>query len=234
MNAKEQLQQYLHQNPTIITIAGNIGLGKTTTAEAFASDLEISISRELDNNVLDQELLWKFVGAAAEEKPEHCYILQEDLCYRRLEARRGRWIARESFIEDRTPEEDPAVLHRLFLKNGYLGQKQYDDLQHLWKAQARKTPTSEIMVVLQGSAELARAGIEHRGRPGESEGWQLERDLKPMEQFYREFPGQVEQYGLHNGVLVEVDRAVVDPLRESHREEIYRLIMQELRKKENE
>ncbi len=229
MNAKEQLQQYLRQNPTIMTLAGNIGLGKTTTAEALASDLEISISRELDNNVLNQELLWKFVGAAAEEKPQHCYILQEDLCYRRLEARRRKWVSRESFIEDRTPEEDPAVLHQLFLKNGYLEQKQYNDLQNLWKAQARKTPTSGIMIVLQGSAELARAGIEQRGRPGELEGWQLERDLKPMEQFYRELPVHVGEYGLHNGVLVEVDRAVVDPLQESHREEIYGLIVNELR-----
>ncbi len=229
MNAKEQLQQYLQQNPTIITVAGNIGLGKTTTAEALASDLGILISRELDNNVLDLDLLWKFVGATAEEKPKHCYVLQEDLCYRRLEARRGKWITRESFIEDRTPEEDPAILHRLFLKNGYLEQKQYDALQNLWKAQVRKTPTSGIMVVLQGSAELARAGIEKRGRPGETEGWQLERDLKPMEQFYREFPGRVGEYGLHKGVLVEVDRVVVDPLQESHREVIYDLIVKELR-----
>jgi len=231
MNAKEQLQQYLQQNPTIITVAGNIGLGKTTTAEALASDLGILISRELDNNVLDLDLLWKFVGATAEEKPKHCYVLQEDLCYRRLEARRGKWITRKSFIEDRTPEEDPAVLHRLFLENGYLGQQQYDDLQNLWKAQARKTPTSGIMVVLQGSAELARAGIEKRGRPGELDGWQLERDLKPMEQFYREFPRQVGQYGLHNGVLVEVDRGVIDPQQESHKEGIYSLILKEIEKK---
>ncbi len=231
MNVKEQLQQYLQQNPTIISVAGNIGLGKTTTAEALASDLGVLISRELDNNVLDQELLWKFVGAAAEEKPQHCYVLQQDLCYRRLEARRGKWIARKSFIEDRTPEEDPAVLHPLFLKNGYLGQKQYDDLQQLWKAQVGKTPRSGIMVVLQGSAEQARAGIEKRGRPGELEGWQLERDLKPMEQFYRKFPERVGEYGLHKGVLVEVDRGVVDPLQESHREGIYSLILQELEKK---
>ncbi len=229
MNAKEQLQQYLSENPTIITVAGNIGLGKTTTAEALAADLGVLISRELDNNVLNQDLLWKFVGASAEEKPEHCYVLQDDLCYRRLEARRGKWISRRSFIEDRTPEEDPVVLHRLFLKNGYLEQKQYDNLQGLWKAQVKKTPTSGIMIVLQGSAELAREGIEKRGRPGELEGWQLERDLKPMEQFYREFPGQVGEYGLHNGVLVEVDRAVIDPLQEKHREEIYGLIVSGLR-----
>ncbi|MBI4151830.1 deoxynucleoside kinase [Candidatus Woesearchaeota archaeon] len=229
MDAKTCLQEYLHQYPMIITIAGNIGLGKTTTAEALASDLEIAISRELDNNVLDQDLLWKFVQAPTEEKPYHCNVLQEDLCYRRLEARREQWLRGKTFIEDRAPEEDPIIFHQHFLNRGYLTPEQYGSLQQLWKAQGGKTPISEVMLMLHGSAALARSGIEQRGRPGELDAWQEQRDLVPLAELYRGFPTAVERYGLHRGVIVQVDRESIDPLQELHREALYTEILGSLR-----
>lgn len=230
INAKDRLRKYVQDTSTIIAVGGNVGLGKTTTAEIIASDLEIAISRELDNNVLDQVLLWKFIEAPAAEKPQHCYILQQDLCYRRLEARRKKAHLGRSFIEDRSPEEDPLIMHPHFVNRGYLTPQQYDLLQELWTAQDGKTPQSEIMLVLQGSAKLAREGIERRGRLGESDTWQEERDLKPMAELYRRFPAAVGQYGLHKGTIVEIDRRVLDPLRESHREGIYLLMLSGLRR----
>ncbi|MBI4152668.1 deoxynucleoside kinase [Candidatus Woesearchaeota archaeon] len=230
MNAKETLRQYLKDTPTIITVAGNVGLGKTTTAEIMADGLEIAISRELDNAIFDQSLLWKFIEAPADEKPQHCYVLQQDFVYRRLEARRKQAHLGKSFIEDRSPEEDPLIMHPHFVNRGYLTRQQYALLQELWKAQENKTPPSEIMLVLQGSARLAREGIEKRGRLGESDTWQEERDLKPMAELYKQFPAAVGQYGLHKGAIVEIDRQVLDPLQDSHRERIYRSMLSGLRK----
>src|SRR3989338_1725422 len=122
MTAKEELRQYVQERQTIITVAGNIGLGKTTTTELIARDLQIAASYELANSVLDHDLLWRFIRAPMEEKPEHCYTLELDLLEKRLAARRRMAAGGVSFIEDRTPEEDPAVLHRLFLRHGFLRQ----------------------------------------------------------------------------------------------------------------
>ncbi|MBI2102436.1 deoxynucleoside kinase [Candidatus Woesearchaeota archaeon] len=228
MNAKEKLQHCLERTPTIITVAGNIGLGKSTLAELISQDLEIPGSYELDNRVMNVDLLMRFIKAPFEEKAQHCYNLEVDLCNRRVDARRTRALRGQSFIEDRTPEEDPAVLHPHLANLGYLNREQYDDLQQLWKSQAGKTPRSGIMLLLHASAEVARAGIERRGREGELDAWQLERDLRPLKELYDVFPERVPQYGLHQGPIILIDREVTDTLNPQHRERIYRSIMEAL------
>lgn len=230
MNAKEELQHYLGRTPTIITVAGNIGLGKSTLTRLISDDLSIPRSEELDEQVMNVDLLMKFIKAPSEEKPQHCYNLEVDLCNRRLDVRRTRALSRQSFIEDRSPEEDPAVFHPHCVSLGYLKKRQYEDLQQLWKAQAGKTPVSGIMLLLHAPAEVARAGIERRGREGELDAWQLERDLRPLETLYRSFPGQVPQYGLHHGPIIPIDRQAIDSLNPAHREGIYQAILQALGK----
>ncbi len=225
---ESELRTYLHENQVLITLAGNIGLGKTAWGRILANGLQIDGIYELDaeTDEINDELLRKFLG----NKPKYCYDLQMHLLSKRLGLRRESAARRASSIEDRTPEEDPGVFHRLFRQQGYLTESQYDSLQIESRRAYRDSPPSDLMIMLQGSPELSWSRIVQRSRPEELiGGWELDKDLRPLARLYDEFPKIVSGYGLHRGPVLVFDVDRVDITSRAHQGFVYEQVLDALK-----
>ncbi|MBI2151653.1 deoxynucleoside kinase [Candidatus Woesearchaeota archaeon] len=192
MELEKELADYLQHNQKIITIAGNVGLGKTTTTRILAHGLGIEGSFELDkkHDLIDYGLLSKFL----QDKPRYCNELQVELIKRRLALRNKNKNSRLSVIEDRSPEEDPAAFQEHFHNRGYLTERQLDVLQTESRKAYRSAAKSDLMIFLQGTPEYSRQRILHRGRPEEIAAWDLV-ELRDLHRFYQQFPINVGSYG---------------------------------------
>jgi len=200
INYERELRQYLKKNKKLITIAGNVGLGKTSITDIFSHCLEIEPIYELESaeDKIKDELLHQFLL----DKPKYCFDLQQHLLSKRLSLRSRSYDKGVSCVEDRTPEEDPGMFHLLFHQHGYLTDAQLSQLRTEAVTAYTKAPKSDLMIVLQGSPELSRKRILNRGRPEELAAWPLS-ELKIMSQLYTNFPNLVPEYGLHQGPIIE-------------------------------
>lgn len=202
INYERELRQYLKNNRKLITIAGNVGLGKTSITEIFSHCLEIEPIYELESaeDKIKDQLLHDFLL----DKPKYCFDLQQHLLSKRLLLRSKSYNKGVSCVEDRTPEEDPGMFHLLFYQHDYLTNSQLSQLREEAVNAYKTAPKSDLMIVLHGSAKLSRKRILHRGRPEELNAWPLS-ELETMANLYQQFPKLVPNYGLHNGPIIEFD-----------------------------
>ncbi|MBT7497383.1 deoxynucleoside kinase [Candidatus Woesearchaeota archaeon] len=224
---ENELREYLQDNKILISIAGNIGLGKTATARILAHGLGVEGSYELDpeGDAINDKLLSKFLG----DKKKYCFDLQRHLLDKRIADRKRSYDKQVSCVEDRSPEEDPAVFHKLFHRQGLLSGGEYDRLQCESRQAYLNAPPSNLMIVLQGKAELSWSRIVQRSRPEElAGGWELEKDLRPLAEFYQDFPRTVQNYGLHKGPVILIDVNHVDITNRAHQGYVYEKIIQAL------
>lgn len=227
IRCEKELKQYLTDHKTFLTIAGNIGLGKTTFARIMSHGLDINGCYELDaeKDHINDELLAKFLG----DKPKYCFQLQQHLLTKRLSFRKYNAAKSGSCIEDRTPEEDPGVFHQFFHQRGYLTDQQLKQLEEEAITAYRSAPHSDLMIILQGSPELSRLRILQRGRPEELKAWRLEEELRPMAELYGDFPGLVEKYDLHAGPILTFDLDCLDITNRVHEGYICEQILDSLK-----
>lgn len=230
-----QLKEFLAKNKILISVAANIGLGKTTYTRIFSLDLGIVGSYELEDKEKDglkkDSLLEKFLGPEPDAKKTHCFPLQRHLRGKRLIFRQENFQRENSCVEDRTPEEDPIAFYRLFLQQGYLTRLQFDQLNKEAIEAYKKSSPSDLIIVLQGSPELSRLRILERSvsRPEELDAWQLEKDLRPLAEFYKTLPQEVIKYGLHKGPILEIDVDKIDIANRIHLGYIYEQILEKLK-----
>ncbi len=78
IDAERKLEEYLVQNPTLIAVAGNVGLGKSTISAILSRSLKL---KGLYENPEDNPLLEKFL----KNKKLYCYDLQLQLLKMRSE-----------------------------------------------------------------------------------------------------------------------------------------------------
>jgi len=99
----ESLEELLHRYNPVIMIAGNIGLGKTTTARIISTFGKTKIDREN----ADKELLKLYY----DNMEMYAERLQVDLIAQRLNhiAVNGLMYPDTPFVYDRTPYEDPLI-----------------------------------------------------------------------------------------------------------------------------
>lgn len=227
------LKEFLAKRKVLISIAANIGLGKTTYTRIFSLDLGIVGSYELDEKKdhVNDPLLKKFLGPEPNAKKIYCFLLQRRLRGKRLLFRQKNFDLKNSCVEDRTPEEDPIAFYRLFLQQGYLTPSQFDQLNEEAIEAYKKSSPSDLIIVLQGGPELSRLRILERSisRPEELDAWQLEKDLRPLAGFYRTFPQEVVKYGLHKGPVLEIDVNQIDIANRIHLGYIYEQVLERLK-----
>ncbi|MEW5896574.1 MAG: deoxynucleoside kinase [Nanoarchaeota archaeon] len=225
---EDELKGHLQRHKMIITLAGNIALGKTALTRIFSHGLGIEGCYELsaESSGINDPLLSKFL----QDKKTYCYDLQRHLLEKRVASRQNNGKSGQSVVEDRTPEEDPAIFHKLFLEQGLLTETEYDLLQCETRGAYRSLPQSDVMLVLQGRPELSWQRIRGRRRPEEvGGGWKMERDLRPLAKLYHDFPSTVRNYGLHKGAVLEIDVDKVDITNRVHQGFIYEEILSALK-----
>ena len=224
---EDRLATYLSKEPKYITVAANIGLGKTTTTRILSRRLNVSGAYELDkkHDLINDTLLTKFLT----DMPKYCHALQQHFAQKRLELRR---TAKEqspnhSIIEDRSPEEDPAIFHKLFKTRGFLTPEQVDSLEAEALSAYKTAIPSDIMIHLHGPAELSHARKIMRGREEEKSAWSLS-DLTELARLYNELPQKIHHYGLHQGPVLSFDVRHFDITNEIHRGYMYEEMLRSL------
>jgi deoxyadenosine/deoxycytidine kinase len=203
IDAEQNLEKYLKNNPKLITVAGNVGLGKSTLTAIMERSLGLTALYE---NPLENPLLEKFLG----DKATHCYDLQLHFLQMRSEHRKIGKSGDQSYIKDRSLPEDLLVFCHQFNKDGYLTDDQLDRLTTEFKTTSNSLPPSDLMVILQGKPELAWQRIKQRGREMEVKGGWSYNDIRSLGKFYTTYANDVQKFGFHNGPVLEINIEKLD------------------------
>ncbi len=221
IKVERKLREYLHESPRLITIAGLVGLGKSTFTEILQGSLSI---QGLYENPLQNPLLEKFLG----NKPEYAYDLQLHFLDMRAEQRRHAKINGHSYVKDRSLPEDYLTFSRSFCRDGILTPDQLDRLGTAFRARSEELPPADLMLVLQGSPDLAWKRIIQRGRPAEVEGGWTLGEIQKLGRFYQSYARDVVEMGFHRGPVIEVNVDRVNILNRIHQGYVFDQIYEKL------
>jgi len=221
IDAERKLEDYLQKNPKLITIAGNVGLGKSTLAAIIERNLKI---KGLYEKPEENPLLEKFLG----NKKKYCYELQLHFlkmrAAQRLEGKNGLC----SYVKDRSLPEDLLVFCYQFHKDGLLTDSELDNLITQFRETNQELPSADLMIVLRGSATLAWQRIQQRGREMEMEGGWSKSEIVNLTHWYKNYAMEVSKFGFHKGPVLELDVEMLDLTNRIHEGYIFERIYEAL------
>ncbi|MDO9577651.1 MAG: deoxynucleoside kinase [Candidatus Cloacimonadales bacterium] len=222
IDAESRLEKYLQENPKLIAIAGNVGLGKSTLAAIMQRSLKIN---GLFENPEENPLLEKFLA----DKKTYCYDLQLHFLKMRKELQLKGKSLESSAVIDRSLPEDLLIFCYQFYQDGYLTANQLDDLTTRFKAACHEIPSPDLLIILKGRADLAWSRIQQRGREMEIEGgWSLS-EIESLNELYRTYSKDVVQFGFHSGKVLEINVDQLDFTNRIHVGYIFDGIMETLK-----
>ncbi|MBN2723196.1 MAG: deoxynucleoside kinase [Deltaproteobacteria bacterium] len=222
IDAETSLESYLRENPTLITIAGNVGLGKSTLTALMERSLKLEGLYESPEK---NPLLEKFLG----DKPQYCFDLQMHFLKMRAEMQIRGHDEKMSYVMDRSLPEDLLVFCYQFRQDGHLTQNQLDLLTSEFKRACDQIPSSDLMIVLKGPSELAWDRITQRGRLMEMEGGWVKSEIESLNKWYETYGANVVDYGYHRGKVLELDVNILDFTNRIHVGYIFDLILKTLK-----
>jgi deoxyadenosine/deoxycytidine kinase len=222
IDVERQLEAYLAEHPKLITIAGNVGLGKSTLTAIMGRSLKINTLYEKPE---ENPLLEKFLG----DKKTYCYDLQLHFLEMRAQQRRLGKDGTASFVKDRSLPEDLLVFCNQFHADGLLTDDELDNLVTEFQTVNRQLPSSDLIILLQGSPSLAWDRIQQRGREMEIEGgWQFT-EINNLNHWYKTYGANVVKFGFHNGPILEIDVEKLDLTNRIHVGYIFERILESLK-----
>ncbi|MEN0647484.1 deoxynucleoside kinase [Caldifermentibacillus hisashii] len=159
MNLREK---YNIPSRAVITIAGTVGVGKSTLTKALASALNFRTSLEkVDNNPYLEKFYrdfkkWSF--------PLQIYFLGE-----RFKEQKRMFEYGGGFVQDRSIYEDSGIFAKMHYEKGNMTEIDYKTYKNLFDAMVM-TPFFQhptLLIYLRGSIDDVLARIKERGRPME-------------------------------------------------------------------
>lgn len=203
VEAERRLEEHLKKNPSLITVAGNVGLGKSTVTTLMHQSLRVNALYEDPEK---NPLLGKFLH----DKKKYCYDLQRHFLKIRTEHRRIGKAGEASYVKDRSLAEDILVFCQLFYQDGYLTADELDLLSTEFYARNKELPSSDLLIVLQGSAEQAWQRIQQRARLMEMNGGWTFREILALSKLYKTYPEDVCQCGYHDKPVLKINTQRLD------------------------
>lgn len=161
MNLREK---YQIPKDSVITIAGTVGVGKSTMTHALAKALDFQTSLEkvdtnpyLDNFYADFER-WSF--------HLQIYFLAE-----RFKEQKRIFEYGGGFIQDRSIYEDTGIFAKMHYEKGTMTAIDYETYRSLFEAMVMTPyfPHPDLLIYLEGSLDDVTSRIEERGRPMEQQ-----------------------------------------------------------------
>ena len=221
IDAERKLENYLKENPKLISIAGNVGLGKSTLAALMERSLNIE---GLYENPEENPLLEQFLS----DKAKYCFDLQLHFLKMRATLQKRGKSSPKSFVMDRSLPEDLLVFCYQFQKDGYLTKNQLNLLTIKFKTVCSEIPSSDLLIVLKGKPSLAWRRIQQRGREMEVEGGWSKIEIEALSHWYDSYAKDVVKFGFHRGNTMEIDVEKIDFTNRIHVgyifEDIYRTL----------
>lgn len=203
IDAERKLEDYLKKHPKLITVAGNVGIGKSTVTALMHRSLRIHALHEAPEK---NPLLEKFL----KDKKTYCYELQKHFINMRAEQIKKGKQGDYSYVKDRSLAEDILIFCQLFHQDGYLTSNELDLLFTEFQKVNRELPKSDLMIILEGSANLAWHRIMQRARAMEMNGGWSYREIAALNDLYKTFPEDVVRCGYHDGSIIQVDANNLD------------------------
>ncbi|OGT22531.1 MAG: hypothetical protein A3C55_02245 [Gammaproteobacteria bacterium RIFCSPHIGHO2_02_FULL_42_13] len=226
VDAERRLEDYLKRHPKLITVAGNVGLGKSTVTALMHRSLRIEALYE---DPEENPLLEKFLH----DKKTYCYDLQRHFLNIRAQMRRKGKDGKASYVKDRTLAEDILVFCQLFHQNGILSANALDLLSTEFHAMNTKLPQADLMIVLQGNPDLAWMRIQQRAREMEMNGGWSYQEICALTQLYRTFAEDVHQCGYHTNPILKINADKIDFTNRIHMGYLFEKIYEALALQEN-
>ncbi len=198
-----------------ITIAGNIGVGKSTLVK-----------------LLSQKQGWEPVYEAVEENPylEDFYADMERYSFQSqmffLSKRLRQHIELQersgSIIQDRSIYEDAEIFARNLYSQGAMSQRDWDTYHAMYSAMVAVLQPPQLMVYLQASIETLTRQIKHRGRD-----YEQDIDVNYLTNLNNSYENWIANFSLSPVLIINTDN--LDYVQyDSHLESIWKMIEQRL------
>ncbi|MBD7939726.1 MULTISPECIES: deoxynucleoside kinase [Cytobacillus] len=151
-------------NNAIITVAGTVGVGKSTMTNYLAEALNFRTSFEkVDTN----PYLDKFYA----DFERWSFHLQIYFLAERFKEQKRMFEYGGGFIQDRSIYEDTGIFAKMHYEKGTMSPVDYETYTSLFEAMVMTPyfPHPDILIYLEGSLEDILARIKERGRPMEQQ-----------------------------------------------------------------
>jgi deoxyadenosine/deoxycytidine kinase len=161
MNARER---FGIPHDSVITIAGTVGVGKSTMTNALAEALNFRTSFEkVDTN----PYLDKFYN----DFERWSFHLQIYFLAERFKEQKKIFEYGGGFIQDRSIYEDTGIFARMHYEKGTMSETDYETYRNLFDAMVMTPyfPHPDLLIYLEGSFDDIVSRIKERGRPMEQE-----------------------------------------------------------------
>lgn len=148
----------------VITIAGTVGVGKSTMTEALAKALHFRTSFEkVDNN--------PYLDKFYKDFERWSFHLQIYFLAERFKEQKRIFEYGGGFIQDRSIYEDTGIFARMHHEKGTMTPTDYETYTNLFEAMVMTPyfPHPHLLIYLDGSLDDILERIEIRGRPMEKE-----------------------------------------------------------------
>lgn len=148
----------------VITIAGTVGVGKSTMTESLAKALHFRTSFEkVDNN--------PYLDKFYKDFERWSFHLQIYFLAERFKEQKRIFEYGGGFIQDRSIYEDTGIFARMHHEKGTMTPTDYETYTNLFEAMVMTPyfPHPHLLIYLDGSLDDILERIEIRGRPMEKE-----------------------------------------------------------------
>lgn len=199
-----------------ITIAGNIGLGKSTLAEIIAKEFQFNLKEERvgRNNPHLPPFYEDIMGGVKPSK--HAMNLQMFLLDYRVQDHLEIQESDEWWVQDRSIYEDPYIFAAHLNLEGFLSDADYGRYLEAFHEAEKKLKYPELLILLNGSPDLSRERIAKRGR-SEEIGLTDPKNLY-LENLHSLYSDFLINYG-GNSMIISADHDLLNS-----REEMYRVL----------
>ncbi|WP_273126871.1 deoxynucleoside kinase [Metabacillus sp. HB246100] len=161
MNLREK---YNIPRNSVITIAGTVGVGKSTMTKALAKELDFKTSFEkVDTN----PYLDKFYA----DFERWSFHLQVYFLAERFKEQKKIFEYGGGFIQDRSIYEDTGIFAKMHYEKGTMSDVDYETYKNLFDAMVMTPyfPHPDLLIYLEGTIEDILSRIKLRGRPMEQQ-----------------------------------------------------------------
>lgn len=161
MNARER---YGIPHDSVITIAGTVGVGKSTMTNALADALKFRTSFEkVDTN--------PYLDKFYQDFERWSFHLQIYFLAERFKEQKKIFEYGGGFIQDRSIYEDTGIFARMHYEKGTMSGTDYETYRNLFDAMVMTPyfPHPDLLIYLEGSFDDVLSRIKERGRPMEQE-----------------------------------------------------------------
>lgn len=157
-------KKYDIPNNAVITIAGTVGVGKSTMTNALASALNFRTSFEkVDSN--------PYLDKFYDDFDRWSFHLQIYFLAERFKEQKRIFEYGGGFIQDRSIYEDTGIFAKMHYEKGTMNQVDYETYTSLFEAMVMTPyfPHPDLLIYLEGSIDDILDRIKERGRPMEQQ-----------------------------------------------------------------